>query len=349
MLFQQPTGGVPVVMTITIHSDDLSVEISPEGAELQSIRAAAGRNYLHDGAGFWTGRAPLLFPIVGSLKDDRHVVDGAAYALPRHGFARRSLFAVAETFPDRALFRLTDSEATRAAYPYKFQLDAAFSLAGPKLTTAVTVTNADTRPIPVAFGFHPALAWPLPGGGAKLDQVVDFALDEPEPLARLNTDGLIAGETASPVKGRRLLLTDELFEDDALIFLRLSGRSLRFGPANGGSPALKIEFESMPHLGIWTKPGAPFLCIEPWFGYASPNHFSGPLAEKPGSLNLASGEAKTFTMSIELVWPPGARERAVDLDAGSALCSSPSVAEKQPSQNAVAGLTKPATSLFRVQ
>ena len=147
------------------------------------------------------------------------------------------------TSADRARFRLTDSAATRAEYPYKFMLEAEYALTGAKLTTAVTVTNTDTKPIPVAFGFHPAFRWPLPGAGAKLDQVVDFALDEPGPLTRINSDGLIARELESPVKGRRLTLADELFEDDALIFLSLNSRSLRFGPANGGSPALKIDFE----------------------------------------------------------------------------------------------------------
>ena len=278
---------------ITLHSPALSVEIAPMGAELQSIRDTAGRDYLHDGASFWAGRAPLLFPIVGALKDNTHVVDGTAYHLPKHGFARHSLFEAVETSADRARFRLIDSEATRAEYPYKFILEAEYALTGAKLATSVTVTNTDTKPIPVAFGFHPALRWPLPGAGAKLDQVVDFALDEPRLLTRIDSDGLIARELESPVKGRRLLLTDQLFEDDALIFLSPNSRSLRFGPANGSSPALKIGFEGMPHLGIWTKPGAAYLCIEPWSGYASPAAFSGPLTEKPGSKILRPVKRKT--------------------------------------------------------
>ena len=102
------------------------------------------------------------------------------------------------------------------------------------------------------------------------------------------------------MQGGRLLLKDELFEDDALIFLALKSRTLRYGPASAASPALKIAFDGMPQLGVWTKPGAPFLCIEPWFGYASPSDFSGPLTEKPGSINLAPGETKTFAMSVEL-------------------------------------------------
>jgi galactose mutarotase-like enzyme len=271
------------------------------GAELQSIRDTAGRDYLHDGASFWASRAPLLFPIVGALKDNTHVVDGTAYHLPKHGFARHSLFEAVETSADRARFRLTDSEATRAEYPYKFMLEAEYALTGAKLAMSVTVTNTDTKPIPVAFGFHPAFRWSLPGAGAKLDQVVDFALDEPGPLTGLDTDGLVARELESPVRGRRLTLSDELFEHDALIFLGLKSRSLRFGPANGNSTALKIDFEDMPHLGIWAKPGAPYLCIEPWSGHASPAAFSGPLTEKPGSLNLKPGEAKNFAMNVEVV------------------------------------------------
>ena len=181
-------------MTTVIQSAALSVEIAPLGAELRSIRDAQGRDYLHDGVSFWSGRAPLLFPIVGSIKDDRHVVDGKVYSLQRHGFARHSLFEAVQTSQDRALFRLADSEKTRAEYPYKFEIDAAFSLEGAKLAIAVSVTNAGGSPMPVAFGFHPAFKWPLPGAGAKQDYAIDFAADEPAPIARLDGDGLIARE-----------------------------------------------------------------------------------------------------------------------------------------------------------
>jgi galactose mutarotase-like enzyme len=286
---------------ITISSGALSAAIAPLGAELQSIRDAAGREYLHGGSSFWTGRAPLLFPIVGALKDDRHTLDGKVHPMPKHGFARHSLFQVADASPDRALFRLKDSEETRAAYPYKFQLDALYSLAGATLTCAVTVTNADARPLPVAFGFHPAFRWPLPGAGDRSGYEIEFAQDEPGPVSRIDKAGLIAREEPSPVDGRRLAVADGLFEDDALIFLDPRSRSLRFGPAGGGSPALQIEYQGLPQLGIWTKPGAPYLCIEPWAGYASPADYSGPLTAKPGSVNLAPGGAKTFSMSVTLV------------------------------------------------
>jgi galactose mutarotase-like enzyme len=290
------------VANILIRSSGLAAEIALLGAELQSLTDRDGRNYLHDGASFWPGRAPLLFPIVGALKDNRHTVAGTAFELPKHGFARRSAFELVEAAEDHAQFRLVDSEATRQQYPYRFRLDVSFAASGSKLTTTARVINTDSQPIPVAFGFHPAFRWPLPGVSGRTDHVIDLALAESGPLSRIDADGLLARELPAPIEGRRLQLADALFDDDALIFLNLSSRSLRFGPASGASPSLLVEFPAMPHLGIWTKPGgAPFLCIEPWHGYASPNGFSDALTEKPGSLNLAPGEAQTFQMSVELI------------------------------------------------
>jgi galactose mutarotase-like enzyme len=289
------------VTNIHIRSSALAAEIAPLGAELQALRDSEGRDYLHDGASFWQGRAPLLFPIVGALKDNRHTVDGVAYALPKHGFARSSTFAVIEAAEDRAQLRLDDSEATRAQYPYRFRLDMTYAVSGAVLSQIAQVTNTDNRPIPVAFGFHPAFRWPLPGAGAKTDHVIDFAAEETGPLTRIDADGLVARALPSPVQGRRLALSDDLFDDDALIFLQPASHSLRFGPADGGSPSLRIGYPGMPHLGIWTKPGgAPYLCIEPWQGHASPADFAGPLTEKPGSFTLAPGEAKSFEMSVEI-------------------------------------------------
>ena len=287
---------------VTLCSSQLTVEIAHIGAELQTLRDAQDREYLHDGSSFWSGRAPLLFPIVGALKDNRHPVGGADYELPKHGFARHSTFDVIEATPETAVFRLGDSQGSRAHYPYGFRLDVAYELSGARLTTTATVANADDEPIPVAFGFHPAFRWPLPGGEPRLGHVIEFAEAEPAPIARIDADGLIARREPSPVEGRRLALSEALFEDDALIFLEPKSRSLRYGPAAGGSPSLRIDFPDMPQLGIWTKPGgAPFLCIEPWSGYASPAGFAGPLMEKPGSLVLAPGETRPFQMSIELI------------------------------------------------
>lgn len=289
---------------VKISSDLLSVEISPVGAELMSITDQEGRTYLHDGASFWTGRAPLLFPIVGAIKDDRYEADGQTYTLPKHGFARKSKFTLLHHGAGSATLRLEQTAETLAQWPWHFRLDVTHALHGALLTTTVQVTNTDVNSMPVAFGFHPAFAWPLPGAGARDEQVIEFALEEPAPVTRIDIpSGLVAREMATPVKGRLLELDDSLFDEDALLFLEPKSRSLRFGPASGKGTSLLVHYDRLPHLGIWTKPGgAPFLCIEPWHGHASPMDFAGSLKEKPGSLELMPTETHVFEMSAELVW-----------------------------------------------
>ncbi len=167
------------------------------------------------------------------------------------------------------------------------------------------MTNTDDKPIPVSCGFHPAFLWPLPGAGSRDAQVIEFDAAEIAPASRLDANGLLAGEEASArIDGRRLKIEDALFDDDALIFLQPASRGLVFGAADGTGPYLDIAFPEMPNLGIWTKPGgAPFLCIEPWYGYASPAGYEGSLMEKPGTAILTPGEIREFAMSVTLVKP----------------------------------------------
>ena len=157
--------------------------------------------------------------------------------------------------------------------------------------------------MPFSFGFHPAFAWPLPGNAAKDAHRVVFAKDEPAPIRRIDTKTLClrTEPQRSPVEGKVLSPKAELFEADALIWDRLESRSLTFG-APGGA-ALKLDFPDCPNLGIWQKPGAPFLALEPWHGYNDPQGFEGDFREKPGVLSLPPGESHEFRLSIE-VSPP---------------------------------------------
>jgi len=292
--------------TLDLASGRLTASVALLGAELQTLADAGGRALLwHGDAAWWTGRAPLLFPIVGALANDRHTVDGIAYTLPKHGFARRSRFVVVARTADAATLRLVDDATTRAAYPYRFQLDVTYALDGATLSHSVTVANRDTKPIPVGFGFHPAFLWPLPGAGARAAQTLSFEADEPTPAWRIDTDGLVARqEPATRIIDRQLVLTDDLFDEDALLLLEPASRRVRFGAGDGSGTALDIRFPDMPHLGVWTKPdGAPYLCIEPWHGYASPASFTGSLMEKPGMAILAPGEVRTYAMTVTVVAP----------------------------------------------
>ena len=282
---------------IAIAGEALSAVINPLGAELTSLLDARNRELMTDAdPAYWKGSAPLLFPIVGALNGGEYRLDGRTYALPKHGFARTSLFALAEHEPERALFRLVDSAATRAVYPFAFVLEIEFALAGPTLAMTATVRNSGTVPLPFSFGFHPAFAWPLPGEAAKADHAIVFERDEPEAIRRIDGDGLVARSEPTPVVGRTLALREGLFEDDALIWDRLASRRCTYGAPGGAR--LELAFPDTPMLGVWQKPGARYLCIEPWAGIADPAGFAGDFRDKPGIMELAPGAGRSFRMDV---------------------------------------------------
>lgn len=284
---------------ITIASDRLTAAINPFGAELSSLRDAEGRELMTAAdPAHWTGRAPILFPIVGRLNGDVLRVDGREYPMKKHGFARRSMFEMVEAAADRAVFRLVDSAETRAVYPFAFRLDLAFTLSDATLTMEATVSNPGDAPLPASFGFHPAFAWPLPFGASREAHDIEFETDEPGAIKRLNS-GLIAGDRPSPLDGDILNLTDAMFADDALIWFEPASSSVAYGGNDGG--LIHVAFPDTPYLGIWSQPGAGFVCIEPWHGHADPEGFQGEFRDKPGVFAVAPGGEKQIRMSVTLV------------------------------------------------
>lgn len=284
---------------VEIGSSALRASINPFGAELSSLRDAQGRDYMTDAnPAFWTGRAPILFPIVGRLNDDLLWIDGASYRMEKHGFARRSAFDPVDVTASGALFRMTDTVETRAQFPFHFLLEIGFSVSGAALTMTAKVGNDGDRAMPFSFGWHPAFAWPLPGGGARADHRIVFERPEPGMLRGLTPDGLIADDRLSPVIGDTLLLADSLFEQDALIWEPVESRRLCYAGATG--PQLDIEFPDTDRLGIWTKPGAQFVCVEPWHGIADRVGYAGEFADRPGVMTLAPGDQFQAVMRVTL-------------------------------------------------
>ena len=289
-------------MNVTISSPQIRAEVSADGAELVRLQDEQGRDWLWDGdPAFWTGRSPLLFPIVGRARNDRIRVNGMEYELPRHGFARTSRFEIDEVNSSQCRFRLRSSEATLQRYPFPFQLDVSYAVEGATLSIAAAVTNTGSSGMPVSFGFHPAFRWPLPYDAPREAHEIRFEQEEPAPVRR-PLEGLIKRETEStPVQNRTLALRDHLFEADALVFDQLRSRSVDYGARESAS--LRVDFPDMPHLGIWTKPGAGFICIEPWQGHADPQDFAGDFSDKPGTVSLQPAETRRFAISVT-VKPP---------------------------------------------
>lgn len=287
---------------ITIASDGLTAAINPLGAELWSLTDADGRELMTDAdPRWWTGHAPLLFPFVGRSRGDTYRLDGLEYSMPQHGFARRMAFTQVELLPECVTFRLEADAATRAVYPFDFRLDMQFAVAGGTLMMTATVMNRGEADMPFSFGYHPAFAWPLPYGGAAEAHVVEFEKAEPAPLRKVGDEpGLIAQESvASPVVGNALTPTHAMFADDALIWDELESHSLLWGVP--GQTRLKIDFPDTPWLGLWQKPGARYLCVEPWAGMADLVGFEGDVWAKQGIMRLLPGDERRFRMDVSVV------------------------------------------------
>jgi galactose mutarotase-like enzyme len=286
---------------VSLSSPQLHAQIDPLGAQLSTLQDREGRDLLWDGdPSVWAGRAPLLFPIVGALAGGCYRVGSGQYRLPRHGFARASRFAVLTSTSSEATFRLAADEATLQVYPFRFELTVRFSLEGPALSVVTSVGNLGSGRLLGSFGYHPAFRWPLPFGRARSSHFIEFDRGEPEPIRRLNSEGLLSSTRyPTPVASRRLALADALFTNDAVIFDAVRSRSVTYGADDG--PRMRVSYPDAPYLGLWTKPDAGFICIEPWHGIADPQGFSGDFSTKPGVFTVAPGTELPINMTIELI------------------------------------------------
>jgi len=287
----------------SISSDELRVSVKRRGAELCRLRTGAGLDLLWDGdPAFWSGQAPVLFPVVGALEGGLLRHQGQAYPMPRHGFARERDFRMVMLSAHACRFRLEDDPGTRASYPFPFRLDIGFALLEAELTVEYELHNPGDHDLPASFGAHPAFRWPLLPGQDRTAHRLEFEKREADLLPGVSPGGLLTGPVRpSPLKGRILALQDSLFTEDALVFNPVQSRALRYsGP---GAPTLQVGWDGFPDLGVWSKPGAGFVCIEPWRGHASPVGFDGEFTDKPGVFLVRPGAAATARYTVRVLPP----------------------------------------------
>jgi galactose mutarotase-like enzyme len=286
--------------TVTLANAVLTARISPLGAELQSLVSAWGGEVMwRADPAVWGGPAPNLFPIVGALAGDSLLHRGVRTPMPAHGFLRHSLTEVVARSAEAVAFRLTDSAATWAHYPFAFALTVAFRLVDDRLEQTFTVANPADQPLLVSLGAHPGFRWPLADHLERAAHRLVFAKPEPQPIRRVSGGGLGAERWPTPVRGRVLALTDDLFAISALVWDRLHSASVTYGVA--GAMGIEMTFADFPHFGLWSKPGAGFVCLEPWQGHISPQGFDGELADKPGIVAIAPGASRAWSLTIRPV------------------------------------------------
>jgi galactose mutarotase-like enzyme len=274
---------------IRLQNELLTVHVSSKGAELQAIHHRVHDiEYLWQGdPAYWAKRSPILFPIVGQLRGNAYQLGGRLYTMSRHGFARDLTFAVEAATDTAARFSLTDSDATRAQYPFSFQLLVTYTLEQDRLETCYEVVNTGEGEMYFSIGGHPAFRVPLTGGGEYEDYFLELEHPESAPRWELE-DGLLKRPVPFLHNTTRIPLTKELFYRDALVFKNLSSRHISI-KSEATPHGLSLHFPDFPYFGIWAAADAPFVCLEPWDGIADAADHSGDFTQKEGILRLAPG------------------------------------------------------------
>ena len=274
---------------------DLSLSVAPLGAEMQSLQTADGRDWLWNGdPAFWSGRAPILFPIVGRAPEDRVAVGTHIAEMKQHGLARRRVFEIAAATETTCRHVLRADDASRAVYPAEFELTVSHRLDGLTVHVEAELRNRGRDPFPFCLGFHPAFQWPLPGAETAPHHI--RLADKSAPARAVLQDGLLQKDLRpSPFSNGTLTIAEDLFTEDALVFPN-GATALRYGPDTG--PALAFTFENLPDLALWKPQNAPFLCVEPWHGTASYAGDGPDIADRPNAILLQPGALERFAYRV---------------------------------------------------
>lgn len=284
-----------------IQNDFLSIGVLSKGAELCSIqKKQTGKEYLWQAdPNIWANHSPILFPIVGGLKNSSYTYEGKEFHLPRHGFVRNNSNIRLKSQTETGLvFSLHHSAETLKVYPFKFELEISYYLINNALIVSHRVINKDFKNIYFSIGGHPAFKVPVYEEENYNDHYLEFDSKMDLETHILNKEGLISSATRKITENdSRIALHKDLFKKDALIFKNIQSKKVALISKRSGK-ILTVEYSDFKDLGIWAKPGAPFVCIEPWLGFADTENSTGDIKTKEGIMELMPSE--TFNASYTI-------------------------------------------------
>lgn len=282
---------------VTLENDNYLACFVSKGAELVSFKnKKTNQEYIWEGnPDFWGKHSPILFPIVGTLKNDSYMYNEKEYSLPRHGFARDMEFEIESQNSNSITFLLTSNEETFSTYPFDFELRLRYELIDATLTFCYSVLNKSSTDMPFSLGAHPAFAL----NGDFSDYDLKFEHQETLNCFVLENDLLSSSFFPIELNQKLMPLDYSKFEKDALIFKELKSKTITL--LENKTPILKVSFADFPNLGIWTKINAPFICIEPWLGYSDVFMSNCILSEKDGIHIAKPNTEYLYTFSIEIL------------------------------------------------
>ncbi|HUZ61767.1 MAG TPA: aldose 1-epimerase family protein [Hanamia sp.] len=283
---------------IEIKNDHLKITISEKGAELQSIQLNNLEYLWQADPNYWAKHAPVLFPVIGELKDGKYIYDNKEYHLPRHGFARDTMFEAIQIDDTSAIFTLRGNAETLVIYPFQFIFQVQYEIKENNLYCSYIVQNMNEGVMYFSVGGHPAFRVPINDKLKYEDYTLEF--NEDSILKRyLLYNGLTNGNTEEiELDDKKLHLKSSLFYNDAIVLKHISSNQIELY-SDKDPHGLKFRFEGFPYFGIWAAKDAPFVCLEPWYGIADNILCDGKLANKEGINRLAAGESWKRTWSVE--------------------------------------------------
>lgn len=290
-------------MLYTLENELVKITASTYGAELHNlISKKDNTEFLWNGdATYWKYHSPVLFPIVGKVKDGKYRAEGNIYELPQHGLGRISNYEMIDQTSNSITFELKYSEDTLKVYPYKFSLKIKYTLIENSVKVSYIVENLDNKTIYFSIGAHPAFLCSIEPNETIDDYYFEFNEKENVSTMLLNKDGYFIKDRKQFLNNENIInLSKELFQGDALVFDNLKSNEISL-KSNNHSKFLTMNFEGFPFMGLWSKfDGAPFVCIEPWYGHADFFDFDGELKDKAGIQKLNIGEIFEVSYTLTL-------------------------------------------------
>lgn len=284
---------------IFLENEHMRASFAAKGAELQRVTGVhSGTEFMWSGdPKFWGKYSPILFPIVGALKNNTYEFNGHTYELPRHGFARDIEFEHTQINQHELLFTLKSNSETLKVYPFEFKLGIRYKIFGASLCCTYEVDNPANNELLFSIGAHPAFAAPLGKEGIYTDYYLEFNKDEELTYYHIE-DNLISDQTSTiKLQDKKLYLKHELFYDDALVLKDLKSDSISVMNTKNYN-GLNFKFEGFPFFGIWAAKDADFVCLEPWCGIADSINHNQKLRDKEGIITLAPQANWTRTWQV---------------------------------------------------
>ena len=287
--------------SVILKNESIEVRLSPIGAELRGLRRLdTGVEYMWSGdPAHWERVSPILFPIVGRLHNDSYTWQGRRYSLPQHGFARDLEFDIVHEDGTCASFLLGSAGPYLDRYPQEFQLAVTYTVDGASLSIRYDVFNpSSTDDLLFSLGAHPAFRWPLDESVPSDGYSLRFERTETANRLEVGSDGLLTGRKVPFFRDvDQLKLRPDLFRAGAVVLEGLKSESVTLGAETG--PSVRLHARGAKWWGFWTKPGAPFLCLEPWHGVADTFGADWDLRGKPGIVALAPGDSWSWTLQVD--------------------------------------------------